>query len=39
MKRDKFHKKRAAEKGRKDALKAVKVSPEDQNILEKAGYM
>merc|ERR1712127_495501 len=40
VKSDKFHKKkRAAERERKDALKAVKVSPEDQKILEKAGYM
>ena len=41
MKSDKFYKKkkRAAERERKDALKAVKVLQEDQTILQKAGYM
>merc|ERR1719492_50117 len=40
VKSDAFHKKKkAAERERKDALKAVKVSKTDQEILEKAGYM
>merc|ERR1712217_153376 len=40
VKSDAFHKKKkAAERARKDALKTVKVSAEDQKILEKAGYI
>merc|ERR1712127_915730 len=38
VKSDAFYKKKkASERARKDALKAVKVSPEDQKILANAG--
>merc|ERR1719148_365345 len=40
VKSDAFHKKKnAAERARRDALKAVTVSKTDQEILQKAGYI